>query len=41
VVLSGVTGTLAEILRIAGLHQRVHMHRDVSEALGVLVEQRS
>jgi anti-anti-sigma factor len=39
VVLSGVTGTLGEILRIAGLHQRVHVHRDVVEALGALAEQ--
>lgn len=38
VVLSGVTGTLAEILRIAGLHQRVHMHRDVPAALAALRE---
>ncbi len=36
VVLSGVTGTLAEILRIAGLHQRVQMHRDVATALAAL-----
>lgn len=38
VVLSGVTGTLAEILRIAGLHQRVHVHSNVAEALGILTE---
>ena len=36
VVLSGVTGTLAEILRIAGLHQRVQVHRDVVAALAAL-----
>lgn len=41
VVLSGVTGTLAEILRIAGLHQRVHVHRDVAEALAALAEPQS
>lgn len=41
VVLTGVTGTLAEILRIAGLHQRVHVHRDVAEALGALTEHAS
>lgn len=39
VVLSGVTGTLAEILRIAGLHQRVHVHRDIVTALTALAEQ--
>ena len=36
VVLSGVTGTLAEILRIAGLHQRVQVHPDVATALADL-----
>lgn len=41
VVLSGVTGTLAEILRIAGLHQRVHVHRDIATALVALAEQPS
>lgn len=38
VVLSGVTGTLAEILRIAGLHQRVHMHPDIATALAALAD---
>jgi len=38
VVLSGVTGTLAEILRIAGLHQRVHVHHDVATAMAALAE---
>ena len=36
VVLSGVTGTLAEILRIAGLHQRVQVHPDLASALADL-----
>lgn len=40
VVLSGVTGTLGEILRIAGLHQRVQVYSDVSAALTALREQR-
>lgn len=38
VVLSGVTGTLAEILRIAGIHQRVHMHPNIATALAALAE---
>ncbi len=38
VVLCGVTGTLAEILRIAGLHQRVHMHPDIASALAPLAD---
>lgn len=38
VVLSGVSGTLAEILRIAGLHQRVHVHRDIATARIALAE---
>jgi anti-anti-sigma factor len=41
VVLSGVTGTLAEILRIAGLHQRVQVRPDVATALADLQERRS
>jgi len=36
VVLCGVTGTLGEILRIAGLHQRVEMHADRAAALAAL-----
>lgn len=40
VVLCGVTGTLAEILRIAGLHQRVQVHPDVATALAELRERR-
>lgn len=40
VVLSGVTGTLGEILRIAGLHQRVQVYSDVPAALSALREQR-
>lgn len=41
VVLSGVTGTLGEILRIAGLHQRLQMYGDVPAALAALRGQRS
>lgn len=40
VVLSGVTGTLADILHIAGLHQRVQVHPDVATALADLRERR-
>ena len=41
VILSGVTGTLAEILRIAGLHQRMQMHADVPSALAALADRAS
>lgn len=38
VVLCGVTGTLGEILRIAGLHQRVEIHTDLATAMAALSE---
>jgi anti-anti-sigma factor len=38
VVLCGITGTLGEILRIAGLHQRVEIFADGPTALAALGE---
>jgi anti-anti-sigma factor len=40
VVLCGVTGALGEIMRIAGLHQRLHMHRDFAAAFADLAGRR-
>lgn len=37
VVLCGVTGTLAEIMHIAGLHQRFEMFQDHAAALAALL----
>lgn len=41
VVLTGVNQSLTEILRIAGLHQRVQAYADVATALATLSEQPS